>query len=157
MILAQIEIHKCNTTFQINLIKLYQFLQNNVKTHKLYNFSLSLQNFDQAFESQKQLFDFYHILENSLVNQNSQKISNSKFENSNYTQLFPFYANNNPSVTYFTQENELNAIENLKLKNKYLEALNKGDNKRHFQVYYVFKNKIKRMYRVDCMTRKINV
>lgn len=47
--------------------------------------------------------------------------------------------------------------ENILLKEKYLKALNEKDHKRHFQVYYIFKHKIKRMYRVDCMTRKINV
>lgn len=31
------------------------------------------------------------------------------------------------------------------------------NSKRYFQVVYMFKNKIKRMYRIDCMTRKINV
>lgn len=48
-------------------------------------------------------------------------------------------------------------IENQNLKNLYLERLKNKDHKRHFQVFYIFKNKIKRMYRIDCMTRKINV
>lgn len=47
--------------------------------------------------------------------------------------------------------------ENPLLKEKYLNALRSKENKRHFQVVYIFKNKIKRMYRIDCMTRKINV
>ena len=47
--------------------------------------------------------------------------------------------------------------ENLQLKEKYLKLLNSKEHKRPFQVFYVFKNKIKRMYRIDCMTRKINV
>jgi flagellar basal body rod protein FlgB len=47
--------------------------------------------------------------------------------------------------------------ENPILKEKYYKALNEKDNKRMFQVFYIFRNKIKRMYRIDCMTRKINV
>ena len=47
--------------------------------------------------------------------------------------------------------------ENILLKEKYFKALHEKDHKRHFQVYNIFKHKIKRMYRVDCMTRKINV
>lgn len=48
--------------------------------------------------------------------------------------------------------------ENKVLKQKFLEALaaNKN-NKKHFQVVYMFKKRIKRMFRIDCMTRKINV
>ena len=52
---------------------------------------------------------------------------------------------------------EENNYENKLLKQKFLETLQSKDPKRHFQVYYVFKNRIKRMYRIDCMTRKINV
>jgi len=48
--------------------------------------------------------------------------------------------------------------ENQVLKQKFLEALDANkNNKKHFQVVYMFKKKIKRMFRIDCMTRKINV
>lgn len=59
-----------------------------------------------------------------------------------------------------TNDNPTNSVfeENIVLKEKFLEALkNSKTNKKHFQVVYMFKNKIKRMYRIDCMTRKINV
>lgn len=48
--------------------------------------------------------------------------------------------------------------ENIALKEKFLEALaGNKNNKKHFQVVYMFKKRIKRMFRIDCMTRKINV
>jgi hypothetical protein len=47
--------------------------------------------------------------------------------------------------------------ENPKLKQMFYEAVSSNHHKRHFQVIYIFKNKTKRMYRIDCMTRKINV
>jgi hypothetical protein len=53
-------------------------------------------------------------------------------------------------------ENERFEI-NPKLKERFYAALHAKDHKRHFQVVYIFKEKIKRMYRIDCMTRKINV
>jgi hypothetical protein len=56
-------------------------------------------------------------------------------------------------ATTDNEEYEVNPV----LKAKFQEALKSKDNKRHFQVIYIFKNKIKRMYRIDCMTRKINV
>jgi hypothetical protein len=56
-----------------------------------------------------------------------------------------------------TQEGEVDYEENPRLKELYYNALKSKDHKRHFQVIYIFKNKIKRMYRIDCMTRKINV
>lgn len=55
------------------------------------------------------------------------------------------------------EEENTEKFENKELKAKYLQALKSKNHKRHFQVYYVFKSKIKRMYRIDCMTRKINV
>lgn len=51
-------------------------------------------------------------------------------------------------------------VQNINLKNRYSELLKEQDKiklPRLFQVYHVFKTKIKRMYRVDCMTRKLNV
>ncbi len=51
-------------------------------------------------------------------------------------------------------------VENKLLKEKYnlaYQRYQKENNSRVFQVYNVFKTKIKRMYRVDCMTRKLNV
>jgi hypothetical protein len=96
-----------------------------------------------------------------VLSQSSTKKLKPEFESLNLTSFTPVINNNiinyHPVTHSIQDNNNVNPIENLNLKNKYLEALNKGDNKRHFQVYYVFKNKIKRMYRVDCMTRKINV
>jgi hypothetical protein len=43
-----------------------------------------------------------------------------------------------------------------KVKEKYLEAL-KNNHNRTFQVKYTFRSNVKRMYRLDCILRKINV
>jgi hypothetical protein len=50
--------------------------------------------------------------------------------------------------------------ENSTLKIKYLQAIAENEekeNNRIFQVFFAFRTKVKRMYRFDCMTRKINV
>jgi hypothetical protein len=61
---------------------------------------------------------------------------------------------NNPIMnTSQIEEYEINP----RLREKFFNALQSKEYKRHFQVIYIFKNKIKRMYRIDCMTRKINV
>ncbi len=70
--------------------------------------------------------------------------------------------NNTQNESSETKKSELGKlnVENLTLKKKYLNSLreyNLLNQPRLFQVYHVFKNKIKRMYRVDCMTRKLNV
>jgi hypothetical protein len=52
-----------------------------------------------------------------------------------------------------------NIYENVKLKNLYKVALSKridNDNK-YFNCIFNFNKKIKRMYKIDCMTRKIKV
>jgi hypothetical protein len=82
---------------------------------------------------------------------NAQNLEQGSNINNNIPQNFN--ATNIP-----TQENSNHKIyENVALKERYLAALKNKDHKRPFQVFYIFKNKIKRMYRIDCMTRKINV
>lgn len=87
--------------------------------------------------------------------------SNISFKN-NITQI------SKDEIISQTESNSLNVtlnnikplyLENKILKSKYLEALAKvqNNNVRQFDIVYTFKKKIKRMYRIDCMTRKINV
>jgi len=59
--------------------------------------------------------------------------------------------------TQTTKKNNNSYNENLSLKEKFFNLKARSNNKRFFQVVYIFKKKIKRMYRIDCMTRKINV
>ena len=125
------------------MINLFSYMQQNLNL-KL----LTGESCENILDSQKKLIDFYKYLEESLFNPVIINKENLKHNLNNSNQTEP--------MNQF-DENYNESIENLEMKEKYLSALKTGDHPRPFQVYYVFRNKIKRMYRVDCMTRKINV
>jgi hypothetical protein len=125
------------------MINLFMYLQQNLNLELLTGESC-----ENILDSQKKLIDFYKYLEESLFNPVIINKENLKHNLNNCNQTQP--------MNQFC-ENYNESIENLDMKEKYLSALQTGNHQRHFQVYYVFRNKIKRMYRVDCMTRKINV
>ena len=113
-------------------------------------------NFIKLLESKKKdhnnIFSHFGNKEkyySNLANSNPQKINGLDEENSKNISDYN-ENNNNQSKHMYT--------ENLLLKKKFLEALEANkNNKKHFQVVYMFKKKIKRMFRIDCITRKINV
>jgi hypothetical protein len=95
--------------------------------------------------------NFFQNQQNS--NRNSLKSDNNNKQNEKNENSKSNLTNNDerPISIYSYTENHV-------LKQKFLEALaSKKNNKKHFQVVYMFKKKTKRMFRIDCMTRKINV
>jgi hypothetical protein len=92
-----------------------------------------------------------NINNNSVIHNNPQNNNiNYHFHKENYIDSNENLAEKSP-IKYAYTENKV-------LKQKFLEALSASKNtKKHFQVVYMFKKRIKRMFRIDCMTRKINV
>jgi hypothetical protein len=109
------------------------------------------------FEKSKFVYEAADLNSQSTHNQHkvggdNQNTSNGLVELNNNTQG----ALEN-QIYATTQQDNADYEENPRLKKLYYDALKSKEHKRHFQVIYIFKNKIKRMYRIDCMTRKINV
>jgi hypothetical protein len=124
---------------------------NNIKNKRFSNFFTQLQSNEnnQNQQETKNLTSITPITPNITISTNN-KLNTNTTNTSNHKApitITPLSIDNHSSSQF----------ENIDLKKKYLTALNSKDHKRHFQVYYIFKNKIKRMYRIDCMTRKINV
>jgi hypothetical protein len=100
--------------------------------------------------------------ERNSVNKQPEVISYP--QNSSSSEQVKDLTRENMSTTEIIEKNQAETppkkLENTVLKEKYKLALEKYEKEctsRKFQVYNVFKTKIKRMYRVDCMTRKLNV
>jgi len=86
-------------------------------------------------------YDSFNEIHSNLFNQVYQ----------DYPNHFVDFEENNIKTKKIYKQNPL-------LKQKYLEAneINKKNNTtKKFQIVHVFKKKVKRMYRIDCMTRKI--
>jgi len=94
---------------------------------------------------------------NDIENQNKNQLKKQNFCIPNQTNL---NENSNTETNHNEDQpkSKYTYTENIALKEKFLEALAANrNNKKHFQVVYMFKKRIKRMFRIDCMTRKINV
>lgn len=113
---------------------------------------------------QNQMFSNYTQVNNSIVNLINfiqAQISNSLGTvNQQNTQKIPsiIEASSAPIAQIFTCPNtDLKEFyDNKEAKAKFL-ALKEQNTKKMFNVIYMYKNKMKKFYRIDCMTRKINV
>lgn len=163
---AQLEIQQHLSNFNVTFTQFIHNLQNvygiNLTDQHILTYIIENQNIIDgvlSFIKKEQFPMFYDNLNDSQkVRENIGVLE--KFNkktlliNKHHKQVKSF--NENASNVNANQ-GSYEAYENLSLKEKYLKALHSKDHKRHFQVFYIFKNKIKRMYRIDCMTRKINV